>query len=141
MKKNEKDILIGKKLRQLRTLNGLSQSALAEKSSVTFQQIQKYEKGVNRISSGRLHDFAEILGVDVSIFFDQLSSTGNKESSDYSQSDDGKYLAFAENKDSSSDFKNDIFESKETMVLLREYYKIEDSNKRKSIIDFIKAMS
>ncbi len=64
------DVHVGARLRLRRKMMGLSQSALGTKVGVTFQQVQKYENGTNRISAGRLHDFANILDVPISFFFD-----------------------------------------------------------------------
>jgi transcriptional regulator with XRE-family HTH domain len=66
------DLHVGRRLRFRRGLLGISQSQLAEKVGLTFQAIQKYERGENRISASRLYQFAEILGVPVSDFFDGL---------------------------------------------------------------------
>lgn len=63
------DIHAGKRLRIRRCLLGISQQVLAEQSGVSFQQIQKYEKGINRISAGRLYEFSVILGVPTDYFF------------------------------------------------------------------------
>jgi transcriptional regulator with XRE-family HTH domain len=65
-----RDAEIGKRVRTLRLQRGLSQSDLGALISVTFQQVQKYEKGTNRISAGRLQRIAEVLSVPVSFFFD-----------------------------------------------------------------------
>jgi transcriptional regulator with XRE-family HTH domain len=64
-----RDAAIGKRLRTLRLQRGLSQTELGSLISVTFQQVQKYEKGANRISAGRLQRIAEVLSVPVSFFF------------------------------------------------------------------------
>jgi transcriptional regulator with XRE-family HTH domain len=63
------DVLVGNNIRILRLEKGLSQSDLAERLGITFQQIQKYEKGKNRIGSGRLARLSQVLGVSVSRFF------------------------------------------------------------------------
>ena len=68
------DAVIGKKLREIRHWRSLSQKELAVKIDVTFQQIQKYEKGTNRISAERLHDLSQILEVDIKDFFVDLES-------------------------------------------------------------------
>jgi len=64
-----RDAEIGLRVRTLRLQRGLSQTELGNLISVTFQQVQKYEKGANRISAGRLQRIAEVLGVPVSFFF------------------------------------------------------------------------
>ncbi len=63
---------VGLQIRQLRTQLGLTQQQLAEMIGVTYQQAHKYERGVNRISAGRLYDIAKALGVDVGYFFEGL---------------------------------------------------------------------
>lgn len=63
------DVLVGNNIRILRLEQGLSQSDLAKRLGITFQQIQKYEKGINRIGSGRLARLSQVLGVSVSRFF------------------------------------------------------------------------
>ena len=64
-----RDAEIGQRVRALRLQRGLSQTELGNLISVTFQQVQKYEKGANRISAGRLQGIAEVLGVPVAYFF------------------------------------------------------------------------
>lgn len=63
------DVKLGAKVRDLRTARGLTQAGLADKSGVTFQQIQKYERGVNRIAVARLQQIADALGVSPAYFF------------------------------------------------------------------------
>jgi transcriptional regulator with XRE-family HTH domain len=69
------DVMVGTKVRHFRTLRGMSQEALGEIVGVTFQQVQKYEKGSNRISASRLVQIAQGLQVDVRLFFDGIDST------------------------------------------------------------------
>jgi transcriptional regulator with XRE-family HTH domain len=64
------DIEMGRRIRERRHENGLSQTELADKLGVSFQQVQKYEKGANRVSAPRLRIVAEALGVDVKFFYD-----------------------------------------------------------------------
>ena len=70
------DARIGARIRMRRMLVGISQTELGEKSGVTFQQIQKYEKGTNRVSVSRLHQIAQTLGVPVEFFYEGLSEGG-----------------------------------------------------------------
>jgi transcriptional regulator with XRE-family HTH domain len=70
------ELHVGLKIRQLRVQLGLTQQQLAEMIGVTYQQAHKYEKGVNRISAGRLYEIAKVLGVDVGYFFQGLESGG-----------------------------------------------------------------
>jgi len=70
------DAHVGKKLRMARLSLGKSQSELAKEAGVSFQQVQKYEKGTNRISASRLFEFSKLLGVDVAYFFYGASENG-----------------------------------------------------------------
>ncbi len=70
---NETDKLIGEKIVSARMIRGLNRKALAEKLGVTHQQLQKYEKGFNRISASRLSDISNILGIAVNYFFTETA--------------------------------------------------------------------
>ena len=72
------DAHIGQRIRTRRNLLGLSQTELADAAGITFQQIQKYEKGVNRVGASRLQQFSEALGVPPSYFFEGLPMVGKK---------------------------------------------------------------
>lgn len=72
-KPNKVDIHIGRRIRLRRNLLGWSQEELGQFLGLTFQQIQKYEKGINRVSGSRLYDFAAVLGVSVGFFFEDMS--------------------------------------------------------------------
>jgi transcriptional regulator with XRE-family HTH domain len=72
------DVEIGRKIRALRLERGLSQSGLAEGIGLTFQQVQKYEKGTNRVSAGRLQQIADLLHVPVMFFFSGMGARGKK---------------------------------------------------------------
>jgi transcriptional regulator with XRE-family HTH domain len=73
------DTHIGQKIRARRTLLGLSQTKLADAAGITFQQIQKYEKGTNRVGASRLQQFSEALGVPPSYFFEGAPTVGKKQ--------------------------------------------------------------
>ena len=79
------DVLVGSRVRFRRTEIGLTQQALAEQLGVTFQQVQKYEKGSNRIGAGRLQEVARALGVPISYFFEGLSGDA-KDNEDHGSS-------------------------------------------------------
>jgi transcriptional regulator with XRE-family HTH domain len=72
------DVEIGRKIRALRLERGLSQSGLAEGIGLTFQQVQKYEKGANRVSAGRLQQIADLLNVPVTFFFGGMGTRAKK---------------------------------------------------------------
>ncbi len=126
------DIHVGQRLRVRRTLLGMSQEKLAEAVGITFQQIQKYERGTNRVSAGRLFQFSRILDTPVSYFYDQFvgESTLPQGLSDNEQ-EGFKGI-------SGSD---DVMQRKETIDLVRTYYSIEDEEARKDIVRFIKSMA
>lgn len=75
---NPVDVLVGRNIRIHRLDRGLSQTDLANHIGVTFQQVQKYENGVNRVGSGRLFRIAEVLGVPVSSFFEGADYSGDE---------------------------------------------------------------
>lgn len=77
------DVAIGHKLRALRLDRGLSQNQLGQMGGITFQQMQKYEKGVNRVSAGRLARFAAALGVPVTAFYGAVAPRGRDRSFAY----------------------------------------------------------
>lgn len=125
------DVHVGNRLRVRRSLLGLSQEKLAEAIGLTFQQIQKYERGVNRISAGRLYQFSKILEVPVNYFYDQAGAAANSSSPAFGLSDN-EQEPFGQ---------DDLMQRKETLDLVRVYYAIEDPVKRKEILRFIKSMS
>src|SRR5580704_10532816 len=73
------DVHIGQKIRVRRILLGLSQTELADAASISFQQVQKYEKGTNRVGASRLQQFSEALGVPPSYFFEGAPIVGKKQ--------------------------------------------------------------
>ena len=76
------DVQVGKKIRNQRMISGISQSELGDRIGVTFQQIQKYEKGSNRVSASRLVEIAGAMNIDVRSFFDEMEgqAANNNES-------------------------------------------------------------
>src|SRR5690349_15848452 len=115
------DVEVGHRIRIERLSRGLSQTALANELGVTFQQVQKYEKGVNRVGAGRLTKIAEVLGVPVGTFF------AGKELLESEQANDGG--------DASSPLK--LLTVSGAFRLLRAYAEIEDSNLRRAIVDLV----
>ncbi|HSQ97592.1 MAG TPA: helix-turn-helix transcriptional regulator [Rickettsiales bacterium] len=127
MTANPVDVYVGARLKIRRNELGLSQNKIGELTGVTFQQIQKYEKGSNRIGSSRLYEFAKILKVPVSYFFDQY---------EVAYGDKG-YLS-----DSKTNFddKNAVSE-KEVIALIKNFSSIKDPELRKSITNLAKTLS
>ncbi|MCB1530213.1 MAG: helix-turn-helix transcriptional regulator [Rhodospirillales bacterium] len=123
---------IGGRLRQRRSLLGITQEQLAESVGITFQQIQKYENGVNRISAGRLFEFSEILDVPVSFFFENFAG-GKKKSY--------QALGLAEGDQAPFEGEEDILKRKETLQLIRVYYSIRNPKLRKDLFNLVKSMA
>jgi transcriptional regulator with XRE-family HTH domain len=118
------DIEVGHRIRIERLARGLSQTALANQLGVTFQQVQKYEKGVNRVGAGRLTKIAEVLGIEVSTFF------GGKD-----VLEDGAAKGSGE----ASPLK--LLTVSGAFRLLRAYGDIEDSTLRRAIVDLVEQIS
>jgi transcriptional regulator with XRE-family HTH domain len=117
---NPIDVHVGQHLRTRRTLLGLSQMAVADAMGLTFQQLQKYENGSNRISASRLYDLSQILGVDMDYFFDEMDEATKKGSP--AQTSRGK-SKFSPSRPPKSE---DPLHKRETLQLVRAYYRISD---------------
>ncbi|WPB86663.1 helix-turn-helix domain-containing protein [Sediminicoccus rosea] len=127
------DVHVGSRVRLRRTLLGMSQERLGEALGLTFQQVQKYERGVNRIGASRLFDLSRVLDVPISFFFDDLpGSVGG------SQGFASRVAGFAEAQEG---FGDDTLHRRETLELVRAYYRISDPSVRKRVFDLIKAMT
>jgi transcriptional regulator with XRE-family HTH domain len=129
------DVHVGSRIRLRRTLLGMSQERLGEALGLTFQQVQKYERGVNRVGASRLFDLSRVLDVPISFFFDDMpdSVTGS-----YGSSPAGRRTAgFAEGQEG---FGDDTLSRRETLELVRAYYRISDPAIRKRVFDLIKSM-
>ena len=113
------DIYVGENMKARRNELGLSQGALAKSVGVTFQQIQKYENGINRISASRMYTVAKTLGVDVNYFFRGIEGE-NLES--YRSSLFGKI-------------------DRDAAIMLELFSKIEDKKLRKSLLNILKSYS
>ena len=112
--KHPVDVHVGKRIRHRRWLVGMTQQQLAEKVGIKFQQIQKYETGMNRVSASRLWDIAAALSVPVSFFFEGLS-----------EQDQAEVVA------EPSDIPLDILKDKEALELVRSYYAIPETQRRR----------
>jgi len=127
------DIHVGKRIRVRRTMMDISQETLADEVGLTFQQIQKYERGSNRVSASRLFQFANILQVPVSYFYDEYvdAKAKSKKAPVYGMSD---------NEQQAFQTESDILSSKESIELLKIYYSLEDDKKRKELFKIIRSM-
>lgn len=132
------DIHVGVRLRLRRKLLGLSQEQLGRASGLTFQQIQKYERGTNRIGASRLFAFSQLLGVSVSYFFDEAkaSKTSLRAALAPGFSEEGQ--GALENAPRGA---TELLQRKETLDLIRAYYRIQARETRRKVLALIKSMS
>jgi transcriptional regulator with XRE-family HTH domain len=128
---NPIDIHVGARIRSRRTLHGLSQVALADAIGLTFQQIQKYEKGMNRVSSSRLMDIANVSDVSVPYFFEEMSAGVQAQT----PSELMRTRQRPENEQ-----KKDPMARRETLEFVRAYYRIVDPAVRKRVFELTKAV-
>ena len=122
------DIHVGSRVRMRRTLLGMSQEKLGEALGLTFQQVQKYERGANRIGASRLHEISHILDVPVSFFFEEMGSEAAAASAGGLS-------------DEPAEFEHDPLAKRETLELVRAYYRITDPKVRKRIFELTKAVA
>lgn len=114
--KHPVDAHVGKRIRHRRWMVGMTQQQLADKVGIKFQQIQKYETGMNRVSASRLWDIAETLGVSISFFFEGLGSGVATQAG------------------------TDIMADKEALELVRSYYAIPEAQRRR-LFDLARVLS
>ncbi len=128
---NPVDVHVGSRVRLRRTLLGLSQEKLGEAVGLTFQQIQKYERGANRIGASRLFEFSRILDVPVSFFFDDMADRvmGNNGVGAAGMADQPQAPLDA-----------DPLTRRETLELVRAYYRIGDPQVRKRLFELAKSL-
>ena len=139
-KPNPIDVHVGKRLRLRRTLLGMSQERLGELLGLTFQQVQKYERGVNRIGSSRLFELGQILDVPVSFFFDDLpeavTGSGGGWAGGYAAAGLAEERAAFDHEDEALPL-----DKRETLELVRAYYRIADPAVRKRLFELAKALA
>ncbi|MDJ0386869.1 helix-turn-helix transcriptional regulator [Roseomonas sp. E05] len=127
------DVHVGSRVRLRRTLLGMSQEKLGEALGLTFQQVQKYERGVNRIGASRLFDLARVLDVPIGFFFDDMPDAMGGNTALRS-----RLNGFAEHQEG---FEDDTLHKRETLELVRAYYRITEPSVRKRVFDLIKSLA
>jgi transcriptional regulator with XRE-family HTH domain len=127
---NPVDVHVGARVRLRRTLLGMSQEKLGEAIGLTFQQVQKYERGANRIGSSRLYDLSRVLDVPIGYFFDEMPP-------EVAASSPAQSRGMAEEPAS---YELDPMAKRETLELVRAYYKISDPHTRKRLFELTKAL-
>ncbi|GAB4394700.1 MAG: hypothetical protein Tsb0032_22280 [Kiloniellaceae bacterium] len=128
---NPVDVHVGSRVRLRRTLLGMSQEKLGEAIGLTFQQVQKYERGANRVGASRLFDLSRVLDVPVGFFFDEMPD--DVAASSPAQRP-GRDMPFPEQE-------LDPMVKRETLELVRAYYKIEEPSVRKRLFEMTKALA
>ena len=130
------DTHVGARIRLRRTLMGMSQERLGEALGLTFQQVQKYERGVNRVGASRLFDLSRVLDVPISFFFDDMPEPLSAMHGSHQSTRAAG--GFAEAQDGFGT--DDALSRRETLELVRAYYRIHDPAVRKRVFDLIKSM-
>jgi transcriptional regulator with XRE-family HTH domain len=126
------DVHVGSRVRLRRTLLGMSQERLGHAIGLTFQQVQKYERGANRIGASRLYDLSRVLDVPVSFFFDDINPT--------------VVASVAEgvpglNEQAAAAYEPDPMMRRETLELVRAYYRVYDAQTRRRLFELVKAIA
>jgi len=124
---NPVDKHVGSRVRMRRVLIGMSQEKLGEALGITFQQIQKYEKGTNRIGASRMQQIATVMGVPVSYFFDDAPGA------------EARTDGFGESQ--GSDYVVDFLTTTEGLQLNKSFVRIQDAKVRRKIVDLVVALA
>lgn len=128
---NPIDVHVGHRIRQRRTLLGFSQEKLGEAIGLTFQQVQKYERGANRVSSSRLFDLSRILDVPISFFFEEMPG-------DIQRKSPANLMNVSEPE--AIEYEPDPMARRETLEFVRAYYKISNKPTRRRLADLVKTL-
>jgi transcriptional regulator with XRE-family HTH domain len=125
---NPIDVRVGARLRLRRNMLGLSQEKLGEAIGLTFQQVQKYERGANRIGASRLHELSRVLDVPISFFFDDTDPVRAPAMGGFAEPP-------------AETFEADPLRKQETIELVRAYFSIEDAAVRRRLLDLAKVLA
>jgi len=131
---NPIDLHVGSRVRIRRSLLGMSQERLAAELGVTFQQVQKYERGLNRIGASRLWDLAQVLGVSVDFFYQDIDASTSDRSP-------RKIYANPGLSEDVCEFDMDTLLRRDVTALLRAYTKIQDTKVQRNLLDLVIALS
>ena len=127
-KPNPTDVHVGGRIRLRRNMLGMSQEKLGENLGITFQQIQKYEKGTNRVGASRLQAISSVLGVPVSYFFEDVPGQESAGGRGFAEDSPGVQVM-------------DFCSTAEGLQLNRAFIKISDAKVRRRVIDLVKALA
>lgn len=129
-KPNPIDVHVGARIRLRRTLRGLSQDKLGQALGLTFQQVQKYERGSNRIGASRLYHMALVLEVPITYFYENIPEE--------IQSASPRHMAMLT--EDPPEAAAEVMSKRETLELVRAYYRISDPKLRRHVMDLAKAL-
>ena len=130
--KNPIDAYVGAQIKQRRTIVGMSQTELANRLGITFQQVQKYEKGANRVGSSRLYEISEILGVPLQSFFEGVEDVIQKKNSK---------TADKRTKDTTLGKFDEFISSPSGVDMIKAFVEIDNPSVRKQIAALVKSVS
>ena len=133
-KPNPIDVHVGGRVRLRRTLMGMSQEKLGDALGLTFQQVQKYERGANRVGASRLFDLSRVLDVPVSFFFDDMDDELKGQSP-------ALMSGMTLEDEPVGNVERDPMAKRETLELVRAYYRIADPQVRKRVYELAKALA
>jgi transcriptional regulator with XRE-family HTH domain len=136
-KPNPVDIHVGGRVRFRRMLLGMSQEKLGERLGLTFQQVQKYEKGINRIGASRLYDLSQVLGVPVQFFYDEAPVQ-------YEQGRTSREVAagFAETGAMPGEsYITEFLNTREGLELNKAFVRVADPKARRAIVELVRALA
>lgn len=128
MTKQDIDAHVGKRLRLRRTMMGLSQEALARAVGITFQQVQKYEKGTNAMNANRLYEFAKFMQVPISYFFEGLEQAGSA-------------AGFSEESATFDHSGAKTVSDRESLEMMKAFKRIKEQTVRKRLADLVRAVA
>jgi transcriptional regulator with XRE-family HTH domain len=129
---NPVDIHVGGRVRFRRMLLGMSQEKLGERLGLTFQQVQKYEKGVNRIGASRLFDLSQVLQVPIQFFYEEAPGALAQASADH-----GRGFADRSGESTIVEFLN----TRDGLELNKAFVRIQDVKVRRSIVDLVRSLA
>jgi transcriptional regulator with XRE-family HTH domain len=129
---NPVDIHVGGRVRFRRMLLGMSQEKLGERLGLTFQQVQKYEKGVNRIGASRLFDLSQVLQVPIQFFYEEAPGTLDQGNSDHGR-------GFAER--GSESHIVEFLNTRDGLEMNKAFVRIHDIKVRRAIVDLVRQLA
>lgn len=135
---NPIDVHVGNRIRLRRTLLGMSQERLASLLGLTFQQVQKYERGMNRVGASRLWDISKVLEAPISFFYEDMDKVVANQSPRMFSAVESAPSALQEDE---ADYISDPMQKQETIELVKAYYKIPNRKAARHLYNLIIAMS